>query len=229
MKRLAVVVVCAVLGVGRLPALSIVPATLTNGIPCVRLEQRSHRVDLLPCEGRMLVYTNAIACTAAPPATVMMPAAVFPTNGMPCALDWTVVCARNGEKAVWLGASDSVVRRRGVAVVTWPVGAPQPVVAVRVPDADGAQARVRQAHAARQRHEDARASKLLRQAAACDPLDPWWRAERQFLEEDAAAAAAALAEGRADPRRTCRDVARRYREIGAREEAEALMRNYDTL
>ena len=62
------------------------------------------------------------------------------------------------------------------------------------------------------------ASKTLRAAEACDPLDVWSAVERNFLEEDGEGAVAAAREGRSRPDVSvsqCRDA---YLQIGATNE-----------
>ena len=77
---------------------------------------------------------------------------------------------------------------------------------------------VAQAYALRQKRKFPMASKTLRAAEACDPLDAWSAVERTFLEEDGEGAVAAAREGRAHPDVSVSQCRAAYLQIGATNE-----------
>ena len=120
---------------------------------------------------------------------------LWPFASSPCAV--TNTCATNVHVRVGLLADDATQ------------------VAVVIAEAKRL---VAQAYALRQERRFPEASKTLRLAEACDPLNAWIAVERNFLEEDGEGAGAAAREGRAYPDVSvsqCRDA---YLQIGATNE-----------
>lgn len=83
---------------------------------------------------------------------------------------------------------------------------------------------VAQAYALRQEKKFPAASKTLRAAEACDPLDAWSAVERTFLEEDGEGAVDAAREGRARPDVSVSACRAAYLEIGATNEVRLIDR-----
>ena len=127
--------------------------------------------------------------------TFMLDGRLWPFASSPCAV--TNTCATNAHVRVVARAAD-------------PTAAAAPLAE--------AKRLVAQARQLRQERKFPEASKTLRAAEACDPLDAWSAVERTFLEEDGEGAVAAAREGRAHPDVSvsqCRDA---YLQIGATNE-----------
>ena len=120
---------------------------------------------------------------------------LWPFASSPCAV--TNTCATNAHVRVVLQAEDAA--------------------AAAVPIAE-AKRLVAQAYALRQERKFPEASKTLRQAEACDPLNVWSVVERNFLEEDGEGAVAAAREGRAHPDVSVSQCRAAYLQIGATNE-----------
>ena len=83
---------------------------------------------------------------------------------------------------------------------------------------------VAQAYALRQARKFPEASKTLRAAEACDPLDAWNLVERIFLEEEGEGAVDAAREGRARPDESVLACRAAYLQIGATNEVRLIDR-----
>jgi len=126
---------------------------------------------------------------------------LWPFASSPCAV--TNTCATNAHVRVVLQAEDAAT------------------AAVLITEAKRL---VAQAYALRQERKFPEASKTLRLAEACDPLNAWIAVERTFLEEDGEGAVEAAREGRARPDVSvsqCRDA---YLQIGATNEVHLIDR-----
>ena len=120
---------------------------------------------------------------------------LWPFESSPCAV--TNVCATNARVRVVALAADAA--------------------AASVPLAE-AKRLVAQAYALRQEKKFPAASKTLRAAQACDPLDVWSAVERTFLEEDGEDAVEVAREGRAFPDLSVSQCRAAYLQIGATNE-----------
>ena len=83
---------------------------------------------------------------------------------------------------------------------------------------------VAQAYALRQERKFPEASKTLRAASACDPLDVWSVVERNFLEENGEGAVDAAREGRSRPDVSVAQCRAAYLQIGATNEVRLIDR-----
>ena len=133
--------------------------------------------------------------------TFMLDGRLWPFASSPCAV--TNTCATNAHVRVVLQAEDAA--------------------AAAVPIAE-AKRLVAQAYALRQERKFPEASKTLRAAEACDPLDAWSAVERNFLEEDGEGAVAAAREGRAYPDVSVSQCRAAYLQIGATNEVRLIDR-----
>ena len=126
---------------------------------------------------------------------------LWPFASSPCAV--TNTCATNAHVRV-------VARAAGAAAASAPRAEAQRLVA--------------QARQLRQERKFPEASKTLRAAQACDPLDVWSVVERNFLEEDGEGAVAAAREGRARPDMSVSQCRAAYLQIGATNEVRLIDR-----
>ena len=120
---------------------------------------------------------------------------LWPFPSSPCSV--TNACATNAHVRVVARAADA-------AAAAAPIAEAKRLVA--------------QAYALRQKRKFPMASKTLRAAEACDPLDAWSAVERTFLEEDGEGALAAAREGRAHPDVSVSQCRAAYLQIGATNE-----------
>ena len=120
---------------------------------------------------------------------------LWPFESSPCAV--TNMCATNARVRVVARAADAA--------------------AAAVPLAE-AKRLVAQAYALRQEKKFPAASKTLRAAQACDPLDVWSAGERTCLEEDGEDAVEVAREGRAFPDLSVSQCRTAYLQIGATNE-----------
>ena len=120
---------------------------------------------------------------------------LWPFELSPCAV--TNTCATNARVRVVARAADAA--------------------AAAVPLAE-AKRLVAQAYALRQEKKFPAASKTLRAAQTCDPLDVWSAVERTFLEEDGEGAVDVAREGRAFPDLSVSQCRAAYMQIGATNE-----------
>ena len=120
---------------------------------------------------------------------------LWPFSSSPCAV--TNTCATNAHVRVVARAADATAAVAPIAE---------------------AKRLVAQAYALRQERKFPMASKTLRAAQACDPLDAWSVVERTFLEEDGEGAVAAAREGRAHPDVSVSQCRAAYLQIGATNE-----------
>ena len=126
---------------------------------------------------------------------------LWPFESSPCAV--TNTCATNARVRVVARAADAA--------------------AAAVPLAE-AKRLVSQAYALRQERKFPAASKTLRAAQACDPLDVWSAVERTFLEEDGEDAVEVAREGREFPDLSVSACRAAYLEIGATNEVRLIDR-----
>jgi hypothetical protein len=126
---------------------------------------------------------------------------LWPFASSPCAV--TNTCATNAHVRFVLQAEDA-------AAAAVPIAESKRLVA--------------QAYALRQERKFPMASKTLRQAEACDPLNVWSAVERNFLEEDGEGAVAAAREGRAYPDVSVSQCRAAYLQIGATNEVRLIDR-----
>ena len=120
---------------------------------------------------------------------------LWPFASDPCSV--TNTCATNAHVRVIARAADA-------ATAAAPIAEAKRLVA--------------QAYALRQERKFPMASKTLRAAQACDPLDAWSVVERTFLEEDGEGAVAAAREGRAHPDVSVSQCRAAYLQLGATNE-----------
>ena len=126
---------------------------------------------------------------------------LWPFAPSPCAV--TNTCATNAHVRVMARAADA-------AAASAPLAEAQKLVA--------------QARQLRQERKFPEASKTLRAAEACDPLDVWSVVERNFLEEDGEGAVEAAREGRARPDMSVSQCRAAYLQIGATNEVRLIDR-----
>ena len=126
---------------------------------------------------------------------------LWPFASSPCAV--TNACATNAHVRVIARAADA-----GAAAL--PIAEAKRLVA--------------QAYALRQERKFPEASKTLRAAEACDPLDAWSAVERTFLEEDGEGAVDAAREGRSRPDVSVAQCRAAYLQIGATNEVRLIDR-----
>ena len=126
---------------------------------------------------------------------------LWPFESSPCAP--TNTCATNARVRVVARAADAA--------------------AASVPLAE-AKRLVARAYALRQEKKYPAASKTLRAAQACDPLDAWSAVERTFLEEDGEGAVEVAREGRAFPDLSVSACRAAYLKIGATNEVRLIDR-----
>ncbi len=126
---------------------------------------------------------------------------LWPFASSPCAV--TNTCATNAHVRVIARAADA-------AAAAAPIAEAKRLVA--------------QAYALRQERKFPMASKTLRAAEACDPLDAWSAVERNFLEEDGEGALAAAREGRVHPDVSVSQCRAAYLQLGATNEVRLIDR-----
>ena len=133
--------------------------------------------------------------------TFLLDGRLWPFESSPCAV--TNSCATNAHVRV-------VARAESPAAAVAPLAAAKRLVA--------------QAYALRQERKFPEASKTLRAAEACDPLDAWNLVERLFLEEEGEGAVDAAREGRARPDESVSACRAAYLQIGATNEVRLIDR-----
>ncbi len=126
---------------------------------------------------------------------------LWPFASSPCAV--TNACATNAHVRVVARAADA-------AAAAEPIAEAKRLVA--------------QAYALRQERKFPEASKTLRAASACDPLDVWSVVERNFLEENGEGAVDAAREGRSRPDVSVAQCRAAYLQIGATNEVRLIDR-----
>ena len=131
--------------------------------------------------------------------TFLLDGRLWPFETSPCTV--TNTCATNAHVRV-------VARAESPAVAGAPIEEAKKLVA--------------QAYALRQQKRFPEASKTLRAAEACDPLDAWGVVERIFLEEDGEGAVDAAREGRARPDVSVSACRAAYLQIGATNEVRVI-------
>ena len=131
--------------------------------------------------------------------TFLLDGRLWPFETSPCAV--TNTCATNAHV-------------RLVACAESPAAAVTPIAE--------AKKLVAQAYTLRQQKKFPEASKTLRAAEACDPLDAWSVVERVFLEEDGEGAVDAAREGRARPDVSVSACRAAYLQIGATNEVRVI-------
>ena len=126
---------------------------------------------------------------------------LWPFPSSPCSV--TNTCATNAHVRVVLQAEDAAA------------------AAVLITEAKRL---VAQAYALRQERKFPEASKTLRLAEACDPLNAWSAVERTFLEADGEGAVEAAREGRARPDVSVSQCRAAYLQLGATNEVRLIDR-----
>ena len=133
--------------------------------------------------------------------TFLLDGRLWPFESSPCSV--TNSCATNAHVRV-------IARAKSPAAAVAPLAEAKRLVA--------------QAYALRQARKFPEASKTLRAAEACDPLDAWNLVERIFLEEEGEGAVDAAREGRARPDESVSACRAAYLQIGATNEVRLIDR-----
>ena len=178
------------------PDAELVAAACTNVDWRITRKRRSHRQEVwiggTAPEGGL---PWRLGVGRATDGTFLLDGRLWPFASSPCAV--TNTCATNAHVRVVARAAD-------------PAAAAAPLAE--------AKSLVAQAYGLRQRREFPEASKTLRAAQACDPLDAWNLVERTFLEEDGEGAVEVAREGRARPDESVSQCRAAYLQIGATNE-----------
>ena len=140
--------------------------------------------------------------------------------------DWAVDVRRGRPaKTVWLGVQDPVSNiYRAIGFTLTPRSAAPQCIWLSASAPAAADLLIREAYDLRQKGRFAPASKALRKAAACNPLDVWNRVERTFLEDDGEGAVSAACQNRGDPVATLKNILSAYEQLGATNEVAVLRR-----
>lgn len=140
--------------------------------------------------------------------------------------DWAVDVRRGRPaKTVWLGVQDPVSNvYRAIGFTLTPRSAAPQCIWLSASALASANLHIREAYALRRKRQFAPASKALRKAATCNPLDVWNRVERTFLEDDGEGAVSAACQNRGDPVATLKTILSAYEQLGATNEVAVLRR-----